>query len=1231
MESELDRFRQQIADHYSLEDLRLLAFDLQLNWDELAGPTLSAKIISLILYLHHQRRLPELVDKLKADRTHVDWPEADSVMRKLGPVATLTQAGLGPIDRFISLFTNRAQSDQESVELRNRRALLNQVRSFWIEGVLERSVHGAALLDLGKEEAPEAVDTPNPWEMIVEGPDISHWQLPPNGRIIDVYDQLEGDTERTLLILGAPGSGKTTTLLELARDTIDRALLQPTLPLPVIFNLSSWGEKQRPLAEWLVEELNLKYQIPKRIANEWVSADALILLLDGLDEVRIDLRDACVTAINNYRQEHGFVPIVVCSRSEDYALLEQQLQFQRALRLLPLQGTQIESYLDAGGEQLATLRTALAQDETLRELAQSPLMLSIMSLAYRDIPVQSVVSDELADNDARHTHLFDTYVTRMLQRRGTSQQYTPEQTTGWLAWLAQNMAKHSQSVFLLEQLQPSWLSRPRWRGSYLWPERFVEGLLVYGVLWAVLVVPLEPDQLNIDDFVFEPLYPVFVVIFLNWLIWRLTNRSVHSPSEFESSSFWQRRDWSFRLRGTELILGMLILFFFPTPWSDALAPVELPEMGIVGRILVGLLCGALLGVLLGALTGVVYAVRQPVMALRSAISTREGLNWSWRRFAPLFLALAIIPFGIAFAIANRSYQQIAENHALLRDGQTGAVLASLSGHGGQVHSSTFSPDGSVFITVRSEEAHLWRSTSGESIAMLSEHSSNINRVVFSPDSQSVVTISNGEGHLWNIQDGREKRFLADNTSQLINVVFSPASELMATISADAVVQIWEVDAGEELVQLPIRDGEQAEGFGHWIDRSGFNPSHSGLYTINRDNEIQLWDSETGEMIAELAGHSDDISAAAYSHNGRYLVTASDDKTARIWDGETGNLLAELEHDAAVTAVDISADSQRLLTTDGDEGIYLWDIGTGVPIARFSHAVAPIVSDIVGPKAQFSADGLLILTTGWDDSARLWDGETGEALQNLQIAEGTVTTAAFSGDGSRVVIESIVPDAVSLWNALTGSRISDLAGHSAAIDSARTASSVTAQRILTISELPDFRSEALLALVPGLLISVFLGLDIRIVESKRKPNQGLRLTARNGVLVGVLGTAVVGAILWLANFNFNIFDAYALAQRTGQYALLRYGTILELIASEITPFLIGYYLFLWFAGLDLMRHYLLRLTLIWADRTPRNYVRFLDFATERVFLQRIGGGYYIFIHRLLLEYFASRAQTEDSRY
>jgi len=63
----------------------------------------------------------------------------------------------------------------------------------------------------------------------------------------------------------------------------------------------------------------------------------------------------------------------------------------------------------------------------------------------------------------------------------------------------------------------------------------------------------------------------------------------------------------------------------------------------------------------------------------------------------------------------------------------------------------------------------------------------------------------------------------------------------------------------------------------------------------------------------------------------------------------------------------------------------------------------------------------------------------------------------------------------------------------------------------------------------------------------------------------------------------------------------------------------------FGGYACLSHCALRLVLWRTDALPRDTVRFLDYATERVFLCKAGGGY-IFVHRLLQEYFAIQATT-----
>lgn len=57
-----------------------------------------------------------------------------------------------------------------------------------------------------------------------------------------------------------------------------------------------------------------------------------------------------------------------------------------------------------------------------------------------------------------------------------------------------------------------------------------------------------------------------------------------------------------------------------------------------------------------------------------------------------------------------------------------------------------------------------------------------------------------------------------------------------------------------------------------------------------------------------------------------------------------------------------------------------------------------------------------------------------------------------------------------------------------------------------------------------------------------------------------------------------------------------------------------------SGVVCIQHYTLRLMLYRKNYIPLDYVSFLDYASDRIFLQKVGGGY-IFVHRMLREHFA----------
>ena len=206
-----------------------------------------------------------------------------------------------------------------------------------------------------------------------------------------------------------------------------------------------------------MEELKTKYQIPKPIGLDWVKKQELLLLLDGLDEVKAEHRNSCVAALNNFQKKYA-AGMVVCSRIKDYENLSSRLRFQSAIYLRSLTPEQICQYLDNIQANFTGLKALIEGDTALQELAKSPLMLSIMVLAYEGVTAEDLPNTDVVEE--RRKQLFDAYITRMFHRPTrlkVEQRYSETQSIRWLTWLAQRMVQESQSVFLIERMQPTWL------------------------------------------------------------------------------------------------------------------------------------------------------------------------------------------------------------------------------------------------------------------------------------------------------------------------------------------------------------------------------------------------------------------------------------------------------------------------------------------------------------------------------------------------------------------------------------------------------------------------------------------------------------------------------------------------------------------------------------------------------------------------------------------------------
>jgi Domain of unknown function (DUF4062)/NACHT domain len=330
-----------------------------------------------------------------------------------------------------------------------RRHLLRQVRSL----VMEQERSRDRPIVVGLAERPSVVYRAYVRRILRRsgGPD----QPLPRDEPIDA---LFRDSGGQLLVLGEPGAGKSSLLLELAGRLADDAARRPSERVPVVLHLATWAAGSgRGFDEWLLDELHRTYGLSAALSLHWIAEGRLALLLDGLDEVDRAHREACVDAINAFRRGRAQLPIAVCCRTSEFEALRTHLEFGTAIVILPLERLEVEDHLQAAGSSLAELRTALQRDDALWELLTTPLFLDIVAVAYRDRSPQEV--NVSASLDELRATVLTAYVERMLERLEAElgNGHRRDDLLSRLRWLAGAMTARTLSVLHIDLIQPDWL------------------------------------------------------------------------------------------------------------------------------------------------------------------------------------------------------------------------------------------------------------------------------------------------------------------------------------------------------------------------------------------------------------------------------------------------------------------------------------------------------------------------------------------------------------------------------------------------------------------------------------------------------------------------------------------------------------------------------------------------------------------------------------------------------
>lgn len=357
---------------------------------------------------------------------------------------------------------------------------------------------------------------------------------------------------------------------------------------------------------------------------------------------------------------------------------------------------------------------------------------------------------------------------------------------------------------------------------------------------------------------------------------------------------------------------------------------------------------------------------------------------------------------------------------------------------GDAKSLSFSPDSSSAMLLAASnniaggEVKILNSGSGRVIRTFHGHDRGVYSLAASKDSRWLLSGADtygaesawesGAARVYDLKTGAE-RFLLPGTGGSANVDITTDSKYLVTATFGSGLKIWNA-SGSLVREIKERDAQNKSvpvcaismGLASGARRIMIGSSRYNSQTSRYEGIVQIFNFDTGLKEREIGGLDDQVDAIGVGQNlaqSTFAVgTGSYTGKARCFD-LNGTLLGLYPYNGLVYAVALSPDG-KYVVTGGNGGTIQWDAKTGKLLRYLSSA---------GRAVAFSPDGRTIAAgDGWSlDSydgggygrVQLWDTATGRPLKTFAAQNATVTSLAFTANGTQLLSGSL-DGTIMLW-------------------------------------------------------------------------------------------------------------------------------------------------------------------------------------------------------------------------
>jgi WD40 repeat protein len=338
----------------------------------------------------------------------------------------------------------------------------------------------------------------------------------------------------------------------------------------------------------------------------------------------------------------------------------------------------------------------------------------------------------------------------------------------------------------------------------------------------------------------------------------------------------------------------------------------------------------------------------------------------------------------------------------------------------------FSPDGKTLLSgMANSTVRLWDVATGRERVCYTGggyHQS----VAFSPDGKSFVV--GGEDGLLRLRkfgSGEDAVPLPGHRGPVQWVAAAAGGRTFISGGRDRTVRLWDATTGKETRRLEVRDYNGP--------RAGALSADGKRLAIADGTLMRLWKLPSGEVVDKFAAPRK-IMALALSPDGRSVALG--DEAGHVYCVSSGRAVLQLpEHSHQVTALAFSPDGKFLFSASLDEGARLWELPRGRKVWEVKYPLGWCLS------AAFAPDGSLLATGTSEGLVWLRDARTGREVGKLNPERFAVRCVCFSPDGKLLAVGNgrsmdhnhAGTTGVTLWDMLTRSNVGSFGGHTDGIN------------------------------------------------------------------------------------------------------------------------------------------------------------------------------------------------------